>query len=65
MSNRAVRALMLTLVASVLLAGLAIAIPRCGTFRFWTDANGCQHERYVYRDCETGEWLGTVEVVYC
>jgi hypothetical protein len=38
---------------------------RCAWVTMWTDANGCYHERWRYEDCESHDWLGTVEVIYC
>ncbi len=64
---------MLAVCATLLLAlgaavGPAVSKARphqCGTFEFYTKSNGCDHERYRYTDGKTGEWIGTVEIIYC
>lgn len=66
--KKLVAAFSVTLLAFLLavLPSVSWGRPRqCGTFEFWTDSNGCDHEKYRYTDCETGEWIGTVEIIYC
>jgi len=38
---------------------------RCAYVEMWTDSNACYHERWRHIDCDTGAWLGTVDVTYC